>query len=122
MKLSDHDLRQIDSAYLAGLTREQLLHVSEQLLGDLKEARDRANQTPHNSSRLPESRAPWEKAHEASAEEARAPRPKRKRAGDRKMETPEGWRGEGKGRQAPGKQPGSAGHGRPTTLPVSSED
>ncbi len=60
MKLSDHDLRQIDAEYLAHLSPEELLAVSVRLLVDLKEARDRANQTPHNSSRPPGSFAPWE--------------------------------------------------------------
>ena len=45
MKLKDHDLRQIDSKYLASLEPEKLLEVSSKLLEDLKEARERLNQT-----------------------------------------------------------------------------
>ncbi len=59
MKLTDNDLRQIDEAYLRSLSREQLETVSERLLADLKEARERLNQNPSNSSRPPSSRAPW---------------------------------------------------------------
>lgn len=60
MQLSDHDLKQIDADKLGQLTPEQLLQLSSRLLQDLKEARDRLNQTPDNSSRPPSSRAPWE--------------------------------------------------------------
>ena len=81
MKLSDHDLRQIDAEYLAHLSPEQLLQVSVRLLADLKEARDGANQTPHNSSRPPGSFAPWEGS--ASAAAAAAASSKRRRERDR---------------------------------------
>ncbi len=60
MKLKDHDLKQIDQEYLKGLPPEKLLEVSGKLLEDLKEARDRLNQTPENSSRPSGSFAPWE--------------------------------------------------------------
>ena len=60
MKLKDHDLRQIDSKYLASLEPEKLLEVSSKLLADLKEARERLNQTSQNSSRPSGSFAPWE--------------------------------------------------------------
>lgn len=126
MQLSDHDLRQIDGEYLARLSRQQLLHVSAQLLADLKEARDRANQTPHNSSRPPGSFAPWESAPAASADaEQEAPQQR-----GRKRETPQGAEtsadtrpvSEEGNQKAPGKQPGSAGHGRAVCLPVTGEE
>jgi hypothetical protein len=60
MILSDYDLRQIDENYLHTLLREELLGVSMRLLKDLKEARERINQNPNNSSRPPSSREPWE--------------------------------------------------------------
>ena len=60
MRLSNHDLRQIDQDYLARLSPEQLLHLSEKLLDDLRNARDRLNQTSQNSSRPSGSYAPWE--------------------------------------------------------------
>lgn len=62
MHLSDHSLRQLDEAYLASLDAEALRGLSVRLLADLKEARERLNQTPNNSSRPPSSRAPWERA------------------------------------------------------------
>ena len=61
MHLSDHDLRQMDEDWLEKLPEDKLRQVSTRILKDLKEARDRLNQTPDNSSRPPSSRAPWEK-------------------------------------------------------------
>jgi hypothetical protein len=61
MHLSDHSLRQIDDAYLRSLDPEALCGLSVRLLADLKEARERLNQGPTNSSRPPSSRAPWER-------------------------------------------------------------
>jgi hypothetical protein len=58
MHLADHDLRRIDEAYLDGLSPEALREVSKRLCHDLKEARERLNQTPENSSRPPSTRAP----------------------------------------------------------------
>ena len=60
MILKDYDLKQIDRDYLETLRPEQLLEVSLKLLQDLREARDRLNQTPQNSSRPSGSFAPWE--------------------------------------------------------------
>ena len=67
MHLSDHNLRQIDDAYVRSLEPEALRRLSVQLLEDLKEARDRLNQGPDNSSRPPSSRAPWERTGSGSA-------------------------------------------------------
>jgi len=61
MHLSDHDLRQMDEDWLEKLPEDKLRQVSTRILKDLKEARDRLNQTPDNSSRPPSSRALWEK-------------------------------------------------------------
>jgi hypothetical protein len=66
MHLSDHDLKQFDEERVRSLTAESLCILLVKLLADLKEARDRLNQSPESSSRSPSSRAPWEKA---SAEE-----------------------------------------------------
>jgi len=60
MRLSNHDLKQIDQEYLASLPPGKLLDVSLKLLEDLKAAHDRLNQTPENSSRPSGSYAPWE--------------------------------------------------------------
>ena len=62
MHLNDHSLRQLDEAYIQSLDPEALRGLSLRLLADLKEARDRLNQGPENSSRPPSSRVPWERA------------------------------------------------------------
>jgi len=59
MHLSNHSLRQIDDAYVRSLGPEALRGLSVRLLADLKEARERLNQGPANSSRPPSSRVPW---------------------------------------------------------------
>ena len=61
MHLSDHDLKQLDEDYLRGLPAESLRLLSGKLLADLKEAHDRLNQNPSNSSRPPSTRPPWAK-------------------------------------------------------------
>jgi len=61
MKLSDHDLQQIDSNWLDVRSQEELLHVSKNLLDDLKEARERINQNSANSSIPSGSEPPWYK-------------------------------------------------------------
>ncbi|QQS55989.1 MAG: hypothetical protein IPM89_10730 [Candidatus Competibacteraceae bacterium] len=53
MHLSDHSLRQIDDTYVQSLDVEALRGLSVRLLADLKDARDRLNQGPDNSSRPP---------------------------------------------------------------------
>mgnify|MGYP000854698532 FL=1 len=61
MHLSEYSLRQLDPAYLDSLDEAALRALSVQLLDDLKEARDRLNQGPDNSSRPPSSQALWER-------------------------------------------------------------
>lgn len=56
MRLTPHDLMQLDDGYLESLTPEVLRNVSKKLLADLKEAVDRLNQNPNNSSVPPSSR------------------------------------------------------------------
>lgn len=65
MQLSDHSLRQIDAAYLERLGDAALRALSAKLLLDLKEARERLNQTSRNSSLPPSREAPWEKSRPA---------------------------------------------------------
>ena len=62
MQLSEHDLKQLDEETIRSLQAGALCTLSLKLLADLKEARDRLNQSPDNSSRPPSSRAPWEGA------------------------------------------------------------
>ena len=59
MKLTAHDLKQMNKATLARLSPEQLLSISERMLDDLQEAMDRLNQNSNNSSRPPSSTPPW---------------------------------------------------------------
>ena len=59
MLVSDQDLRKLDDQHLDALGVEELRALSKRLCRDLKEARDRMNQNPANSSRLPSSQAPW---------------------------------------------------------------
>ena len=49
MHLSDHDLRQKDEGWLESLPEDKLRQVLARILQDLKEARDRLNQTLYNS-------------------------------------------------------------------------
>ena len=60
MRRTEHDLRQINQEYLASLSLEQLLHLSEKMLDDLHTARKRLSQSPQNSSRPSGSYAQWE--------------------------------------------------------------
>lgn len=129
MKLTAHDLRQIDELYVQHLSDHEARELCVRLLADLKEARERLEQTPKNSSRPPSSLAPWESAGserpESEEEEPRAG----ERAGD--DGAPEADAGEAdaaakedakappstteKSESSPrraGKQPGAPGFGR----------
>lgn len=118
MILKDHDLKQIDEDYLEALTPDKLLAVSLRLLDDLREARDRLNQTPWNSSRPSGSFALWEgsvatdvgKGKDASEEEAPKETEKQETKGRRSSGEPK--------KKNPGKQPGAKGHGRKVELAV----
>ena len=62
MKIKDHDLRQLNEARLQMLldsNPDALLRLTNRLLDDLKEARERLNQNPSNSSRPSGSQDPW---------------------------------------------------------------
>lgn len=136
MHLTDHDLKQIHQEYLASLSPEQLLHLSEKMLDDLRNARDRLNQTPQNSSRPSGSYALWEQESFSN---------KKNQSDDtdntKKKETSENAGKETKSEQQtdasteqsqseyqcnnrpgskrkPGKQPGAKGVGRRVELPI----
>ncbi len=68
MQLKNHSLGQIDEPYIRSLSHEDLIRLSTKLLNDLKEARERLNQGPSNSSRPPSSQAPWESSEERKEE------------------------------------------------------
>ena len=62
MQLKVNDLRQLDADTLRRLHQrdpDALLGLSVRLLDDLKEAHERLNQSPQNSSRPPSSCGPW---------------------------------------------------------------
>jgi len=124
MHLSDHDLRQMDEGWLENLPEDKLRQVSARILQDLKEARDRLNRTPDNSSRPPSSMAPWEQGQaegdkpvtdgggaEVSSESGQSaaggePAQSKPPAGPKKK---------------PGKQPGATGFGRTQKFAVTGE-
>jgi hypothetical protein len=62
MKLSDHDLRQLDKEVIISLPLSALQNLTNRLLSDLKESRERLNQNSQNSSKPPSNEAPWDKA------------------------------------------------------------
>jgi hypothetical protein len=126
MLLKNHSLRQIDEAYLRSLSHEQLIGLSTKLVADLKEARERLNQTPSNSSRPPSSRAPWvtEEAPEEHNEEEESPPqagPAPQAETGEKPQASVSEPGEQQERPAarkPGKQRGAPGYGRTQRLAV----
>ena len=61
MKLSDHDLRQLDEKVIRSLSPDAVENLAVNLLDDLKDSRERQNQDSQNSSRPPSSQAPWDK-------------------------------------------------------------
>src|SRR5512147_1298557 len=89
MHLTPHSLHQIDDAYLQSLEVEALRGLSMRLLADLKEAWDRLNQGPDNSSRPPSSRAPWERTGGARTADADADGDADAAEGDREPEPAE---------------------------------
>ena len=132
MHLKDHDLKQLNREYLASLTPEQLLDLAERLLNDLRDARDRQNQTPQNSSRPSGSYAPWEQAqistaqeqtkaagHDEAAENEKAPKgsaftEKKPVEAVENPDAPEKKKG--------GKQRGAKGFGRKAELPITGKE
>jgi transposase len=130
MHLSDHDLRQLDEAYLAKLTPEQARALLSKALEDLKAARERLGQNPSNSSRPPSTRAPWEQAEERDGEDAPAasaqgevepqPEPEPEPTEEKPQKTRQD-KGVGKPAGRPGRRKGAPGHSRTQHLPVDAE-
>jgi hypothetical protein len=128
MRLTRHDLAQLDDAYLAGLEEASLRALSVKLLADLKEAHERLEQNPSNSSRPPSSRAPWETAQGeqdgaaalraegpegGAVREGAAPEPSAELEGEAPSDAG--------GPRRPGRRPGAPGHGRTQCLAVHEE-
>jgi hypothetical protein len=124
MLVSDDDLRKLDDAHLKGLSHEQLLELSRQVVRDLKDARDRLNQNPDNSSRPPSTQVPWAGlglTGETDSREALYPSPDEAPEGSKAPRAKRG-RGDGKKcggeRRRAGKQRGAPGHGRKLEMAV----
>jgi transposase len=130
--LSDHDLRQMDEAWLARVPESTLREVSVRLLQDLRCARDQLNRNPSNSSRPSGSMEPWlrtkagsEDAPDVDASGAAAhtegevdPEVKGKAAeADCGPGQAQDWAGERR-MGKPGKPAGSPGYGRTQKLAV----
>lgn len=126
MRLTDQDLKQLSQEYLASLSPEQLLHLSEKMLDDLRAARDRLNQTPHNSSRPSGSYAPWQQATPGDKKESTETTVKetKPQVGEKdssgKQTNPSATSGT-KGKRKAGKQRGAKGVGRRVEMAVTDE-
>jgi transposase len=128
MLISDEDLRKLDDEHLDALGVEGLRAVSKQLCHDLKEARDRMNQNPGNSSRPPSTLAPWESGGTGDGPGSEGETPNA--AGDEHANE-SGREGKGSGkdttktseqqRRPPGRQTGAPGHGRKLEMVVTGE-
>ena len=131
MHLSEHSLRQLDRAYLDALDEAALRGLSAKLLDDLKEARDRLNQGPENSSRPPSSRVPWDRQGGGRESEADAEADADAAEGDREPALAEAKPAEAKPAEAkptqtsparkPGKQRGAPGMGRTQVFQANTE-
>lgn len=135
MKLLNHDLRQMDDAYLDSLDIDRLRAVSKKLLTDLKEARERLDQNPQNSSVPPSSRPaylsmPVDKTDESDADDGEIPSAKQKKTkpdheedssktldGSVIVEQPEKPVDPKKPKRKAGKQVGAPGYGRTQVIP-----
>lgn len=123
MRLKDHDLKQIDKDYLKSLPPDKLIEVSWRLLEDLKETRDRLNQTSQNSSRPSGSFAPWKTGVILNDPPTEKPPPEEKETPKSEKEEKEGAASRKKKRvkKKRGKQKGAKGHGRKVTLSITGE-
>lgn len=135
LRLTEHDLRQISHEYLGSLPQEKLIKVAENLLDNLKDARDSLNQNPQNSSRPPSSQDPWlrakleeepesnEKETEAGEFEAQsdlADEPSENNPPDEEQASEKSVRK--KSERKAGKQKGAVGVGRTQKLLITAED
>lgn len=129
MKLSDFDLRQMDSDWVDTLPDAQLRPVINRLLESVKELTDRLNMNPSNSSQPPSSRLPWDSGksspkeddeeagivvgdkppEDAAAEPAQASAPAAKESAAQPSKAAS---------KKKGKQKGSPGYGRTQKLAV----
>lgn len=134
MKLSNHDLQQIDELSLQNRTWKELLYLLLTILDDLKEARERLNQNSRNSSIPSGSEPPWfhpsSGDNEDDDEEDSVEVPSPPKDDTDTNETPAAQASQSDEKQAksskpenetkrnPGKQPGAQGFGRTQILPL----
>ncbi len=140
MFFNQHDLIQINEAYLRALGHAECLDISIKLLKDLKEIHERLNQNPNNSSKPPSSTDPWVVAKfEDSEEEKDEELPPNEEASLKGAIVEEEVQSEAQGsekkggkelkgknsdlkeKRKPGKQFGSPGYGRTQKLPITEE-
>lgn len=134
MRLKDHDLKQFNREYFASLSPEQLLNLAENMLNDLRDARDRQNQTPQNSSRPSGSYAPWEQARFSEAQEKTDDRDNAENTEKKQSEdssavvkndttkTERETEPDSQKKRKPGKQHGAQGFGRTVKVAVTGEE
>ena len=135
MQLTDHDLSQIDHDTLDALPEGSLRGLSKRLLDDLKEARERLNQTPENSSRPSGSMPPWYKPEETAqsdeeaggeeneaTEETTPPSPEAAPESEAPHSPASQQEASDKKAKKPGRQPGSQGYGRTHRLSIDAEE
>ncbi len=141
MVLKEQELLQIDERYIRNLLDkdpEALAGLSIQLTNDLKEALERLNQNPNNSSRPSGSFAPWDKStsndeedepdddeDDVVSEESKKSDPKT--GGSSAIETGDdttntNHKSQAQEKRKPGKQLGSQGFGRTQKLKVTATE
>lgn len=121
MIFNDHDLRQINQAYIESLDIVTLEKLASKLLEDLKEARERLNRNPNNSSRPPSSTEPWVTAdiedEERTEDEAGSDAAGRESTSG-STESKENQEKKSTESGKPGKQKGAEGKGRTQRLEI----
>lgn len=129
MNLPTASLRQIDEEYIDSLSLEKLRHLSKKMLDDLREARDRLNQTSENSSRPSGSFAPWEKGSREQEEDVddddEDVEKSEDSSTDKETQTEDNdppLKSEPENKRKAGKQPGAQGFGRRVELPITGEE
>ena len=128
MNLPTASLRQIDEEYIDSLSLEKLRHLSKKMLDDLREARDRLNQTSENSSRPSGSFALWEKGSREQEEDVDDEEDVEKSedsSTDKATQTEDNdppLKSEPENKRKAGKQPGAQGFGRRVELPITGEE
>ena len=141
MVLGEQELLQIDEAFLRRLFEcdsEALLELSIKLIGDLKEALERLDQSPSNSSKPSGSQAPWDKGetNDTSAlednlmitdnqgidESLKDNESSEQKTADKEEEDNNSTNSNAENNEMlkrnPGKQPGAPGFGRTQKLPI----